>query len=129
MAAEILAVWSEDVAGHALGQLRQQPPLVARVLEAIVRQSPDGDPADAVRAIRRVNHPVGVAAAFECPPQSLVIAMLDRMPDEQAVTVVQKMNPATVWQMKCANPKVIGRLLEKTRPAFQAQVNRHATGR
>jgi serine/threonine protein kinase len=124
-AAEILAVWLEAPAGHAIGQL--PPPLVARVLEAIVLQSPDGDLADAVRAIRHVSRPAVVAAAFERLPQPTAIAMLDRMPNGQAVSVLQEMDPATVWQLKCARPEVIERLLKQTRPAFQAQVNRHAT--
>jgi len=41
-ATEIVAVWTEAQAGRGLGRL---PPLVARVLEAIVLQSPAGDSA------------------------------------------------------------------------------------
>jgi flagellar motility protein MotE (MotC chaperone) len=126
-AAEILAAWLEAPAGRAISQL--PPPLVARVLEAIVLQSPDGDLADAVRVIRQVSHPAVVAVALENLPQPSAIAMLGRMPVKQAVAVLQQMDPAAVWQMECGSREVIGRLLRQTRPGFQAQVARHAPSR
>jgi eukaryotic-like serine/threonine-protein kinase len=126
-AAEILAAWREDEAGRALGQL--PPLLVARVLEAIVLQSPDEDAADAVRAIRKVGRPAVLAAAFDCLPRPLTVAMLEQIPDEQGVSVLQEMDPAMVWQLQYASLEVVGRLLRQTPRSFQAQVARHATAR
>ena len=122
-AAEILAAWTEAEAGSVLGQL--PPPLVARVLEAIALQSSAGDPGAAVRAIRQASRPAVIAAAFECLPRSSAIAMLDRLAEEQAVTVLQEMDPATVRQMEHANPKVVGRLLRQAPRSFREQVARH----
>ena len=124
-AAEILTAWRGDEAGLALGRL--PPPLVARVLEAIALRSPDGGSAAAVRAIRHVNSAAVVAAAFDCLSEPSVVAMLERMPNQQAVSVLQKMDPATVRQLQEASPEAIGRLLQQTRASFQAQVARHAT--
>jgi serine/threonine protein kinase len=124
-AAEILAAWLEAPAGRAISQL--PPPLAVRVLEAIVLQSPDGDLADAVRVIRQVCHPAVIAVTLERLPKPSAIAMLDRMPGKQAVAVLQEMDPATVWQMKCASPDIIEGLLRQTRRAFQTLVARHAT--
>ena len=124
VAAEILAAWTEAEAGSALGQL--PPPLVARVLEAIALQSSAGDLGAAVRAIRQASRPAVIAAAFECLPRPSAIAMLDRLAEEQAVTVLQEMDPATVRQMEHANPTVVGRLLRQTPRSFREQVARHA---
>ena len=126
VAAEILVAWRGDIAGQALRQLRQQPPLVARMLSAIRQRSPDGDPVDAVRVIRNMNDPVGLAAAFGYLPQPLAIALLDQMPNDQAVTVLEKMDPATVREMRSASPEVLGRLLRTVRSGFLTQVNRDA---
>jgi SOS-response transcriptional repressor LexA len=108
-AAETLTIWRADEAGRALGELPL--PLAARVLEAMALQSPDGDPADAVRVIRHVSRAAVVAAIFDCLSQPLAIAMLKRMPNQQAVSVLQEMDSATVRQLQNANPEVIGRLI------------------
>lgn len=119
-ASEILAIWTEAEAGRALGRL--PPPLVARVLEAILLRSlPD----DAVRAIRQVSRPAVVAAAFEQLPRASAVAMLARMAGGQAATVFQEMDPATVPELERESPALVARLLPQTRPAFQRQVLRH----
>lgn len=127
VAAELLVAWRGNIAGQALGQLRR-PPLVARVLGAIQQRSPDRDLADAVRVIRHVNDPVGLGAAFEYLPQPLAIALLDQIPPDQAASVLQKMDPATVREMRSVSPEVLGRLLRAVRPGFLTQVNRDAPG-
>lgn len=120
-ASEILAVWTEAGAGRALGRLA--PPLVARVLEAILlRSTPD----DAVRAIRQVSRPPVLGAAFEQLPRALAAAMLDRMVDRRAATVLQEMDPATVPELARENPDLIDRLLPLTYPAFGQQVLRYS---
>lgn len=93
MAAEMLAVWTEAEAGLALGRL-QPPPLVARVLEAIVLQSPTVAAGEAVRAIRQVSRPAVIAATFECMPQPKAVAIIARMAAERAITVLQQVDPA-----------------------------------
>lgn len=123
-AAEILAAGTEAEAGRALGGL--PPPLVARVLEAITLQSSARDPGAAVRAIRQVSRPAVLAAAFECLPRPIAIAMLDRLTEEQAISVLQEMDPVTVRQMGHDSPAVVGRLLQKTPRSFREQVARHA---
>lgn len=128
VAAEILLAWSGNIAGRALGQLRRPPLLVAQVLGAIRQLSPGGDPADIVRVIRHVNDPEGLGAAFGCLPQPLAITLLDQMPHEQAVAVVQEMDPSTVCEMQSVNAEVLGRLLSDVRPGFLTQVNRYASG-
>ena len=121
-AAEILAVWTEAEAGLALGRL--PPPLVARVLEAIMLQSPNGDAGEVMRAIRQVSRLVVIASALERMPQPLAIAILARMADDRAIAVLQQVDPATVRRMEVANPAVVGKLLRRTRSSFQGQVAR-----
>lgn len=96
------------------------------MLEAIALQSPARDPGAAVRAIRQVSRPAVIAAAFECLPRPIAIAMLDRLTEEQAISVLQEMDPATVGQMGHDNQTVVGRLLQQAAPSFREQVARHA---
>ena len=121
VASEILAVWTEAWAGSALGRLA--PPLVARVLEAILLWS---TPDDAVRAIRQVSRPAVLGAAFEQLPPASAAAMLDRMVDRRAANVLQEMDPATVPGLARENPDLVDRLLPLTHPAFRRQVLRHS---
>lgn len=123
-AAEILSVWTEAEAGLALGWL--PPPLAARVLEAIARQSPAGDAGEAMRVIRQVSRPAVIAAALERMPQQLAIAILARTADDRAIATVQQMDPAAVRQLQAASPAIVGKLLLRTRSSFQDQVARHA---
>jgi serine/threonine protein kinase len=122
-AAEILAVWTEAEAGFAVGRL--PPPLVARVLEAIIRQSPTGDAGEAMRAIRQVSRLTVIAAALERMPQPMAVAILARIADERAIAVLQQVDPATVRQLEAASPAIVGKLLRRTRSSFQEQVARH----
>ena len=118
--------WRADIAGPVLARLRQRPPVVARVLGAICQRSPDHDLADAIRVIRHVNHPVGLGTAFGYLPQPLAIALLDEIPHEQAVAILEKMDPAMVAEMRSARPQVLAGLLKTVRPGFLTQVSRQA---
>jgi hypothetical protein len=65
-----------------------------------------------VRAIRHVSSAAVVAAAFDCLSPPSAVAMLERMPNQQAVSVLEEMDPATVRQLQDASREVIGRLLQ-----------------